>query len=312
VFDVSFDAPSLDNGAVARQHGTCTTSTGSSVELTVDDERGGCRDGLRVFAGLRSDPFFIDLPAFQETVISGRNAFREVGQNSLAGCNVLSVVVEAECAPLVEAAGGSLFAVVGETVTAGKLPIRIERVGRPEIKNVIMSWKEYDTVNRDLEIRDLYNLEDVFHMGKDYRDAYRARLNANLAVFDRVGGSIDWPSANGGSHPLTELLLNDYLVVDITKPFSGDSFLEIERAMLAGRAHTTCGGRSLNDDVMDTWYALLIDGLDAPRMCDGVDGATVPATGAFPYLAPPTPEPTKVTPEPGEANPEPRRGAGSS
>ena len=54
--------------------------------------------------------------------------------------------------------------------------IRIERFGRPEIKNVIMSMKEYDQVNRDLEIRDLYNLEDAFHMSKDYRGAYRARL----------------------------------------------------------------------------------------------------------------------------------------
>ena len=33
--------------------------------------------------------------------------------------------------------------------------------------------KEFDQVNRDLEIRDLYNLEDAFHMSKDYRGAYR-------------------------------------------------------------------------------------------------------------------------------------------
>ena len=39
--------------------------------------------------------------------------------------------------------------------------------------------KEYDQVNRDLEIRDLYNLEDAFNLGKEYRGAYRARLNAN-------------------------------------------------------------------------------------------------------------------------------------
>ena len=69
---------------------------------------------------------------------------------------------------------------VGETVVAGKLPIRIERVGRPEIKNLILQWKQYDQVNRDMELRDIYNLEDTFHMGKDYLGAYRARLNANL------------------------------------------------------------------------------------------------------------------------------------
>jgi hypothetical protein len=240
--------------------------------------------GVRVFAGLRSDPFFLDLPAFQQSVASGRLAFATPGHNSLAGFNVLGVVVEADLRSTT-----SVFAVVGETVAAGKLPIRLERVGRPEIKNVILSWKEYDSVNHDLELRDLYNLEDAFHLGKDYRGAYRARLNANLAVFDRLDSHTAWPLDAGGGHPLTELLLEDYLVVDASRPYVQDSFLEIERAMLDGRPHATCGGRSLNDDVMDTLYTLLIAGDGAQRIHDGVDQATKPAVCSFPYLAPPNP-----------------------
>jgi hypothetical protein len=73
---------------------------------------------------------------------------------------------------LLEPGGGPLVGVVAQTVAAGKLPIRIDRFGRPEIKNVIMGTKKFDQVNRDLEIRDLYNLEDAFHLGKDYRGAY--------------------------------------------------------------------------------------------------------------------------------------------
>ena len=180
-----------------------------------------------------------------------------------------------------------LFAVVGETVARGKLPIRLERVGRPEIKNVVMSWKNFDQVNRDLELRDLYNLEDAFHLGKDYRGAYRARLDANLAVFDRIDGKTDWPLGANGGHPLTELLLADHLVVDVSKPFAEDSFFEIERAVLRGSAHATCGGRSLNDDVMDTLYRLLFSGDGAPQIGDGVDQATRPASRTFPYLAAP-------------------------
>jgi hypothetical protein len=38
-----------------------------------------------------------------------------------------------------------------------------------------MSMNEFDQVNHDLEARDLYNLEDAFHMRKDYGGAYRAR-----------------------------------------------------------------------------------------------------------------------------------------
>jgi hypothetical protein len=138
--------------------------------------------------------------------------------------------------------------------------VRLERMGRPEIKNVIMSPRKFDTVNRDLEIRDLYNAEDTFSLSRDYRGAYRSRLNANLAFFDRLDDKIDWPLDDRGGHPLTELLLADFLVVDTSKPFAEDSFLEIERAVLAGRPHTTCGGRSLNDDIVDTLYTVLVGG----------------------------------------------------
>jgi Domain of unknown function (DUF4331) len=198
-------------------------------------------------------------------------------------------VVETECAPLLRAGSGPLFAVVAETIAAGKLPIRLERVGRPEIKNVIMSAKEFDPVNRDLEIRDLYNLEDAFHLGRDYREAYRARLDANLAALDRLDGRTDWQLGEGGAHPLTDLLLADHLIVDVSRPHAEDSFLEIEQALLQGRAHATCGGRSLNDDAMDTLYTLLINAGTGPRIRDGVDQATMRAGRTFPYLVAPNP-----------------------
>lgn len=238
-----------------------------------------------------SDPFFIDLPAYLESMKNGRLAFKEKGQNSLAGFNALSVVVEIDCEPLLQKSHGPLFAVVGETVVKGSLPIRIERFGRPEIKNVIMSMKQFDQVNRDLELRDLYNLEDAFHMSQDYRGAYHARLNANLAAIDHLDGKTDWPLGPDGSHPLTELLLDDYLVVDVSKPYAENSYFEIEQALLKGRPHETSGGRSLNDDVMDTLYTLLINANKEPRISDGVDRATVLASRVFPYLAPPNPGP---------------------
>jgi hypothetical protein len=239
----------------------------------------------------------MDVPAWRASVIGGRLAFKPAGTNSVDRFNVLSVVVEVDCARLLQPGRGPLYAVVGETVVAGKLPIRIERVGRPEMKNVMLVWKEYDPVNRDLELRDIYNLEDTFHLSKDYRGAYRARLNANLAVFDRLDGKTDWPLGPDGAHPLTELLLADYLVVDVSRPYVDRSFLEIEQALLQGRAHATCGGRSLNEDTMDGLYTLLISG-GAQRISDGVDQATVPAGSVFPYLAPLTAAPNGKPPAP--------------
>ena len=129
-----------------------------------------------------------------------------------------------------------LVGVVAETLTRGKLAVRIERVGRPEVKNMMLAPKQFDPVNRDLEIRDLYNMEDAFHLADGYEGAYRARLNANLAFWDGLDGKTDWPTDGNGTHPLTELVLADYLVVDPGKPYAEQgSFLEIERAAREGR-----------------------------------------------------------------------------
>ena len=54
--------------------------------------------------------------------------------------------------------GAELVGVVAETLTRGSFNVRIERVGRPEVKNMMLAPKQFDQVNRDLEIRDLYNM----------------------------------------------------------------------------------------------------------------------------------------------------------
>ena len=77
--------------------------------------------------------------------------------------------------------------------------------------------------------------------------------------WDGLDGKPDW-TYEDGTHPLTELVLSDYLVVDVTKPYAGQgSYFEIEQAVLEGRPHATCGGRALNDDVMDTIFTMLIN-----------------------------------------------------
>ena len=233
VFACTFEAPRPGaDGARPVQEGYCIAPSGETARFRMHDEGGGRLDGLRVYAGLRSDPFFIDLPAWQESLETGRLAFKQEGQNIAAGFNALGVVVEVDGKLLLKNGDPPLLAVVGETVVAGKLPIRIERFGRPEVKNHMLKTKEFDQVNRDLEVRDLYNLEDAFHMSKDYRGVYRARLNANLAAIDRLDGKTDWPPLPDGSHPLTDLLLDDYLVVDVSKPYADNSLFDIERAVL--------------------------------------------------------------------------------
>jgi hypothetical protein len=289
--DVRFAAPSPDEGAdTLRQTGTCTTPGGAEISFRVGDEQPTEGPGLRIFAGQRLDPFFLDLAAESANHVLERLTFRTPGVNTGEGANCMSIVVELDVATVLGPGTGPLLAVVGETLTSGH-PVRLERMGRPEIKNFILQDKKFDRVNGDMELRDLYNTEDAFDLGPDYVGAYRARLDANLAFFDRLDGGIDWPPDEQGNHPLTELLLADFLVVDTSKPFTDGGFLEIERALLAGRPHTTCGGRPLNDDIVDILYTLLVGGVDGPPISDGVDHGTQPAGRTFPYLRRPNPDP---------------------
>jgi hypothetical protein len=291
VLDCVFSEPvTRDGETVLTQEGTCATPAGETVSFKVHDERGAEAHGVRVFAGVRWDPFILDAPAALKTIATGKLAFTDPGSIYLDGKNVLSLVVEIDRASLLD--GAELFGVVGETLTRGKLHVRLERVGRPEVPNLMLAPKQFDPVNRDLEIRDLYNMEDAFHLSPDYLGAYRARLNANLAFWDGLDGNTEWPISKDGTHPLTELLLADFLVVDVGKPYADEgSFLEIELAARRGVAHETCGGRALNDDVMDTIFTMLVNAGNGPTIRDGVDEATRPASQTFPYLAPPNPDP---------------------
>jgi len=292
-FDCVFAEPTTGDGDPA-QEGFCTTPSGETVTFRVDDEQGGAGHGVRVFAGHRWDPFMMDAPAALKTIATGTLAFTDPGSIYLDGKSVLSLVVEIDTTLL---GGAELVGVVAETLTRGRFNVRIERVGRPEVKNMMLGPKQHDQVNRDLEIRDIYNTEDAFELGESYSGAYRARLNANLAYWDGIDGKVDWAANENGDHPLTDLVLADYLVVDLTKPYQeSGSFLEIELAAMHGREHETCGGRALNDDVMDTIFTQLINAGNGPVIRDGVDAASRPATRRFPYLADPHPEPPTAPP----------------
>ena len=293
-FSCRFSAPvaGAGDGANLAQDAAFTASTGQTVSFRVNDEQGGQTQGLRVFAGVRLDPFFFDGRRAVQTILTRQLAFAKDGTNTNFRQNCLSIVLELDVATIFGAGSGPLFAVVSETAVASSVTIRLERFGRPEIKNVILFPKDFDTVNHDLDIRDLYNQEDAFRLGPAYIGAYRARMNANLAFYDRLDGKTDWPPDAKGTHPLTELLLADFMVVDVSKPFAeDDGYFEIERMLLKGAVHQTCGGRWLNDHSMDALYTLLVNGGNGPPIMVGVDQATIPASRFFPFLNPPDPNP---------------------
>ena len=84
MFICHFEEPQQGgNGTAPAQDGWLLTPSGEQIRFRVNDEGGARGDGVRVYAGVRSDPFFIDLAAFFETLQTGRLAFKEVGTNSV-------------------------------------------------------------------------------------------------------------------------------------------------------------------------------------------------------------------------------------
>lgn len=297
VFSCRFKVPvKRDGDGLFVQEGSCTAPNGQVVSFLLNDEKGGQANGLRAFAGVRMDPFFFDGVKAMETILTRKLAFSTKGNSTMFRQNVLSIVIEVDVAKVFGNADGPLFAIVGETLTTGPFKVRLERYGRVDIKNLLLLPKDFDTVNRDIEIRDIYNQEDAFKLGPAYGRAYRARMNANLGFWDSLDGKTDWPLDANGTHPLTEFLLADLMVVDVSKPFTENSYFEVERMLLKGEPNRTCGGRWLNDDAVDTLLSFYINGGNGPRISDGVDQATVPASRTFPYLAPPEPNPPAPKP----------------
>lgn len=277
-----------DDGSL-EQEGTCLAPTGT-VRFRVNDERGTQGQNLRVFAGVRMDPFFFDGRKALETLMTGKLAFTSPGNSTMFRQNVLGIVIEADIDKIL-GSESPLFAVVGETLTTGSMQVRLERYGRPDVKNLLIFPNRFDSTNREIELRDLYNQEDAFKIGPAYGNALRTRMNSNLPFWDGLDGKTDWPLDANGVHPLTELFMNDFMVIDVSQPFAEDSYFEIERSVLKGAPHRTCGGRSLNDDAIDTFLTMMVNGGNGPRISDGVDDPTVRAADTFPYLAPPEPNP---------------------
>jgi hypothetical protein len=242
---------------------------------------------MRIFAGLASDSFFMDVEAALRTDLLGTLSFAKDGTNLVHLRDVLSIVVEIPSAPIVERFGGlTLVGAVAESLVTrhrGR-PIRIERLGRPEIKNVVLANAARDPLTMGVELRDLYNREDAFALSREYRPLYESRLDANLAFFDGLDDETAWPPGADGQHPLRDLLVGDFLVLDLAHGFAPGTFLDIERAMLEGRPHESAGGRWLDDDIIDDLFTLLVNGGRGEPVGDGVDAPTKPGSHSFPYV----------------------------
>jgi len=266
----------------AEHHVRCQSSTGALAQAEVDAIPDAVQgEHLRVFAGRRSDPFFINTAWF--AALGERGVLEKpMDRNGLQHANVLSLALEINVGAEGLDRGGSLVAIAAQAMTTDPhsgATQRLDRVGRPELTNILLSPRG------EVELRPMYNAEEPFAVASSSRPAYRERLRENIDWHDAADGAPQWPAADRDA--LAELLLDDYLVINVSGQCSRARYFAIERAMLEGADELGCGGRSLDDDIIDDLYTLLVNRGEGPRIRDGVDRATQPPSTAFPYLAAP-------------------------
>src|SRR6516165_7817556 len=284
-FSIKFDA--LERGSPGQrpiQRGTCTLPGNQTLRVTVNDEQGASTpDGtFRVFAGMRSDPFFLGWLFVRGLVKS---------QNLLLHDNVLCIVIEFDTRRVLDPDRGSLFGVIAETTPLARLnqfvgsqPPRIDWIGRPEQTNMLLDNKGIGDVD---DLRDLWNQQTPFALAPELRPLFLQRLKDSLTEWDMRDGQRDWTASALAAH--VNVRLDDYLLFDVAKPITDLSHLEIERSTLDGRTYQTGGGRTLDANVTDVLLTWIVN-RDGEQLRGGATQATKLSTKNFPYFATPNTE----------------------
>jgi hypothetical protein len=268
------------NGSKPTQKGTCTFPGGQELTFVVNDEKGASTpDGVfRVFAGLRSDPFYL----------AWLVAILKKFPNLLEHDNVLSIVIEFDTQRVLDPAKGALFGAIAETsaipqprTLIGHEPPRFDWVGRPEQTNMRLNNPAMEGAD---DVRDLWNQQTPFALAKEFEPIFRKRLLDSLTNWDMRDGKADWTPPDMSA--VINVYLDDFLLFDVSKPMSDTSFLEIEKSTLHGHEYQTGGGRTVNANVIDIMITWMVNN-DREFLQGGATGATKPGTKTFPYLASP-------------------------
>lgn len=289
---------------------SCRLKNGEMVCRT-DGLKSGDRR-MRVFAGLRDDPFFNNVKGTREAYTLAGEALAkglakdEAGcpafdtatsaaildrwrhtsggppQNLLAGWTPASLVISIDLAAVVR--GGRTLAVWAETAGASG---RIDRMGRPLTGNALLGT--FAPAATSDALKEAYN-----RATPAASDAFVPEIEKALGLYDgfdgECGNAFLADRAAGASRylSLAILLADDRLWVngaggDCTTPFA------VELAALGGRADLKgdCGGRTPNYDAVDAYRSLLATGA-LTGVDDGVDhDDQTHSTSVFPFLAAP-------------------------
>jgi hypothetical protein len=230
---------------------------------------------LRLFAGLRSDPFVLNGVWASELAMND-SIPAPFDSNIIHGFNVYSLVAEIDIAALMPGLLGQAIALGAEVRDASGEQI-LDRIGRPEIANIALQS------NTGPDLRDELNSFPALSLPDPFRSTVRTRVRENLDRYD----AMDPTPYLSDKDVLAEILADDFLTIDPALPCDGARYFDLETAVLEGRQAENCGGRPLEQDIIDTVYGLLIRGSAYDPIVDGTATPTRTASASFPYLAAP-------------------------
>jgi len=281
-FSFRFKVLERDATGKVLQHGVCILPDGRELPVMVNDEKGTstAEGDFRVFAGLRSDPFYLAWDAGELKKLP----------NLLQHTNVLCIVVEFDTRRVLDPGKGSLFGAIAETVPPQQRSLiappvpRIDWIGRPEQTNIRLNNPALSGID---DLRDLWNQQTPFAIPKELQPLFLQRLKDSFTNWDMRDGKADWtPEALAAN---ANVFLDDFLLFDVAKPITDQSHLEIEKSTLYGRPYQTGGGRTIDANCIDILLTWLVN-RDREFLQGGATGATKPGLKVFPYLATPNAE----------------------
>jgi hypothetical protein len=268
------------------------------------------RKHLRVFAGLRDDPFFnnvrgtraaydvagkvlksvardaagcprFDAPTSAKILDEWRHTEGHAGTNLLAGWKTAALVVTIDLAQVNR--GGPLLGVWA--TTSRRDGAVIDRLGRALTGNALLGT--FDTAEASNRRKEEYN-----RAAPDEWAAFAPDIAINLAIYDGFDGECgnQWFAVQNAQDPgrydaLARLLVDDRLWVNSAATICMQ-YLAAEFNYL-GALNDDCGGRTPRYDAVDVFRSLLVNG--TPRgIDDGVDRDDgTPSDSQFPFLAAP-------------------------
>jgi len=257
----------------------CISPSGENIQGMVNKEAGTKASGIRLFAGRRSDPFLFNASWIGD-VIFNHSIPGPTASNDLSGLNVLSIVLELELDQLIRAEDGPLLSIAGEIKRRHKeegLPLRIDRVGRPEISNARMCPE----VQQD-DLRNAYNQTTSFDLDENEKQKYLNRLLENIRYYDNLDKTQDWLPE--WQQTLANILVNDYLVIDTSKPFSPQGYFDIEYSMLRNQPHTRSGGRIPGENIINILITTMVNAGHGSPVINGIRSNAELQNKKFPYL----------------------------